>query len=312
MKIIEVKNLSKNFGNIKAVDNLSFDVNEKSIFSIIGRNGAGKTTTLRMLLNIYQPDNGEIIYTINNNKYQSTDTEIYKYLSYLPEERGLYKKMTIWDTIVFFAELKQSYNTQTKKLIEHYLQKFDLLDRKTAKIQDLSKGNQQKIQFIATIISNPQILILDEPFSGLDPININLMKDIILEQKQNGKTIIYSTHLIDFAEKMSDEVLFIDKGKNILYGNVLDIKRNFAKSNVIINCDDNFYKLNLGNYVETHTSFGKSKSIKLKNNVSPQEFLKYLIDNNITINGFTANDISLQDIFISLVNQNSGVVNGYQ
>lgn len=312
MKIIEVKNLSKNFGNIKAVDNLSFDVNEKSIFSIIGRNGAGKTTTLRMLLNIYQPDNGEILYTINNNKYQSTDTEIYKYLSYLPEERGLYKKMTVWDTIVFFAELKQSYNSQTKKLIENYLQKFDLLDRKTAKIQDLSKGNQQKIQFIATIISDPQILILDEPFSGLDPININLMKDIILEQKQNGKTIIYSTHLIDFAEKMSDEVLFIDKGKNILYGNVLDIKRNFAKSNVIINCDDNFYKLNLDNYVETHTSFGKSKSIKLKNNISPQEFLKYLIDNNITINGFTANDISLQDIFISLVNQNSGVVNEYQ
>lgn len=312
MKIIEVKNLSKNFGNIKAVDNLSFDVYEKSIFSIIGRNGAGKTTTLRMLLNIYQPDNGEILYTINNNKYQSTDTEIYKYLSYLPEERGLYKKMTVWDTIVFFAELKQSYNAQTKKLIEHYLQKFDLIDRKTAKIQDLSKGNQQKIQFIATIISDPQILILDEPFSGLDPININLMKDIILEQKQNGKTIIYSTHLIDFAEKMSDEVLFIDKGKNILYGNVLDIKRNFAKSNIIINCDDNFYKLNLDNYVETHTSFGKSKSIKLKNNISPQEFLIYLIDNNITINGFTANDISLQDIFISLVNQNSGVVNEYQ
>ncbi len=310
MNIIEVKSLTKKFGNITAVDNLSFSVPEKSIFAVIGRNGAGKTTTLRMMLNIYQPDQGEIIYHFNEKNYNSTNQEIYKYLSYLPEERGLYKKMTVWDTIVFFAELKQSYNSQTKKLIDHYLEKFNLKDRKTSKIQDLSKGNQQKIQFIATIISNPQILFLDEPFSGLDPINISLMKDIILEEKQKGKTIIYSTHLIDFAEKMSDEVLFIDNGKNILCGNVNEVKQNFAKSNIILNCDETFNNLDFSNFIDTYSSFGKSKSIKLKDNIKPQDFLKHLIDNNITINGFTANDISLQDIFLSLVKNPAEVENG--
>jgi ABC-2 type transport system ATP-binding protein len=186
-------------------------------------------------------------------------------------------------------------------MIENYLEIFDLKDRKNAKIQDLSKGNQQKIQFIATIITNPEIIILDEPLSGLDPININIIKDIIYEQKQADKTIVYSTHLIDFAEKISDSILFIDEGKNILSGNIEDVKANFAKSNVILSTESNIEEIDLNNFIENIASFGKSKSIKLKENIKPQDFLKYLVENNIIVNEFRANDISLQHIYFSYV-----------
>ncbi|HOP49723.1 MAG TPA: ATP-binding cassette domain-containing protein [Ignavibacteriales bacterium] len=301
MDIVEIKNLKKTFGNIVAVNNLSFTIPKNSIFAIIGRNGAGKTTTLRIMLDIYQPDNGEITYHFNDKTITSKSTELPKYISYLPEERGLYKKMTVWDTLIFFAELRNVISKKTQKMIENYLEIFDLKDRKNAKIQDLSKGNQQKIQFIATIITNPEIIILDEPLSGLDPININIIKDIIYEQKQAGKTIVYSTHLIDFAEKISDSILFIDEGKNILSGNIEDVKANFAKSNVILSTESNIEEIDLNNFIENIASFGKSKSIKLKENIKPQDFLKYLVENNIIVNEFRANDISLQHIYFSYV-----------
>ena len=215
MNILEVKNLYKSFDTIKAVDDVSFNIKQGSVFGLIGRNGAGKTTTLRMMMNIYTPDSGEILL---NGKH--IDNEFKKKVGYLPEERGLYKKMTVMDTLLFFADVKGKKGTNIKKRANEFLEKFDLADRKTTKIQDLSKGNQQKIQFIITILHDPEFLVLDEPFTGLDPINTDLLRQIIIDLRDKGKVIIFSTHLMDFAEKMCDYITMIDQGKIILDGNL--------------------------------------------------------------------------------------------
>ena len=204
MNILEVKNLYKSFDTIKAVDDVSFNIKQGSVFGLIGRNGAGKTTTLRMMMNIYTPDSWEILL---NGKH--IDNEFKKKVGYLPEERGLYKKMTVMDTLLFFAEVKGKKGTNIKTRANEFLEKFDLADRKTTKIQDLSKGNQQKIQFIITILHDPEFLVLDEPFTGLDPINTDLLRQIIIDLRDKGKVIIFSTHLMDFAEKMCDYITMI-------------------------------------------------------------------------------------------------------
>jgi len=194
MNALEVKNLCKSFGIVKAVDDVSFGVPEGSIFGLIGRNGAGKTTTIRMMMNIYLPDAGEVF--LRGEKVTAAFKDK---VGYLPEERGLYKKMKVLDTLLYFAELKGKSGKEVERKAVEYLEKFELADRKLSKIEDLSKGNQQKVQFIATILHDPEFIILDEPFSGLDPINTNLLKEIILDLKRQGRVIIFSTHLMDFA-----------------------------------------------------------------------------------------------------------------
>lgn len=182
MNALEVRNLTKTFDGITAVDNATFEVPEGSIFGLIGRNGAGKTTTIRMMMNIYMPDSGEVI--LRGTKVgQNFKNKV----GYLPEERGLYKKMKVWDTLLFFSEIKGNAGKNVQKKANEYLKRFDLLDRKNSKIEDLSKGNQQKIQFISTILHEPEFIILDEPFSGLDPINTNLLREIIVEEKRKVK-----------------------------------------------------------------------------------------------------------------------------
>ncbi|HMN24888.1 MAG TPA: ATP-binding cassette domain-containing protein, partial [Ignavibacteriaceae bacterium] len=189
MNVLEVKNLTKRFNGITAVDNASFSVTEGSVFGLIGRNGAGKTTTIRMMLNIYFPDEGEVLF-----KGAKIEQDFKDSVGYLPEERGLYKKMKVMDMLLFLAELKGKKGSEVSKLALQYLERFDLTDRKNSKIEDLSKGNQQKIQFISTVLHDPDFLIFDEPFSGMDPINTNLLKEIILEMKNKGKVVIFSTH----------------------------------------------------------------------------------------------------------------------
>ena len=208
MYALEVKNLTKTFDKIVAVDNASFEVPEGSIFGLIGRNGAGKTTTIRMMMNIYLPDSGEVVL-----RGVKVGQDFKNQVGYLPEERGLYKKMKVVDILYYFAELKGKTGRALHKKTDEYLKRFELYDRRFSKIEDLSKGNQQKVQFIATILHDPEFIILDEPFSGLDPINTNLLKEIILEMKQRGRVIIFSTHLMDFAEKMCDHIVMIDHGK---------------------------------------------------------------------------------------------------
>ena len=295
MIALEVKNLSKSFGKLKAVDNVSFEVPEGSIFGLIGRNGAGKTTTIRMMMNIYSPDSGEV--TLRGMK---VGQDFKDRVGYLPEERGLYKKMKVIDTLLFFAELKGVTGRAVSKKAKEYLQRFDLWERKNSKIEDLSKGNQQKIQFIATILHDPEFIILDEPFSGLDPINTNLLKEIILEKKKEGKVIIFSTHLMEFAEKMCDHIAMIDQGKIILSGSMSEIKSKFAQKNVSLNYEGDISFLKNHSMIKNISDFGNSTGIELKDASHRKELLKLLVENNITVNKFDANEISLHEIFVKL------------
>ena len=304
MNALEVRHLKKSFGKVKAVDDASFEVPEGAVFGLIGRNGAGKTTTIRMMMNIYIPDDGEVILR------GSPVTEEFKQrVGYLPEERGLYKKMNVWDTLMFFAEVKGKTGKDIERKANEYLKRFQLIDRKTSKVQDLSKGNQQKIQFIATILHDPEFLILDEPFSGLDPINTDLLRQIIIDLKNQGKVIIFSTHLMDFAEKMCDHIAMIDNGKIILGGSLSNIKAKFGNRNVNMTYDGNISFLQNHPIVEKIQDFGNTTGITVKEESQTQELLKLLLEKDVKIRKFNANDISLHEIFVRLAGDHNAEVN---
>lgn len=304
MGALEVQNLSKSFGDLKAVDNVSFQVPEGSIFGLLGRNGAGKTTTIRMLMNILLPDTGTV-----NFRGIKTGPDFNSKVGYLPEERGLYKKMKVLETLQFFAEVKGKSGRSTTKKAKQYLERFDLGDRANSKIEDLSKGNQQKIQFIATVLHDPEILILDELFSGLDPINTNLLKEIILEMKAQGKVILFSTHIMDFAEKMCDHLALIDHGNIKLNGSMTDIKAKYAQKNITLNYEGDISFLNNHPIIEKISDYGNSTSIKVKEVSQIQELLKMFVEKDIIITKFDANEISLQDIFMEVVGNAQEVKN---
>lgn len=293
MFALEVRNLSKSFDSLKAVDDVSFSVPEGSVFGLIGRNGAGKTTTIRMMMSIYLPDSGEVILRGSKIGQEFKDK-----VGYLPEERGLYKKMKVLETLLFFAELKGKTGRDVQAKANEYLERFDLTERKNSKLEDLSKGNQQKVQFITTVLHDPEFIILDEPFSGLDPINTNLLKEIILELKAQGKVIIFSTHLMDFAERMCDHIAMIDEGKIILHGNLEEIKERFGQRNVTISHVGDISFLKSSPFIEKFESFGNVTSIRVKEPSQIQEILKLLVQKNIIVKKFDAEDISLHQIFV--------------
>ncbi len=304
MTALEVKNLSKSFGELKAVDDASFIVPEGSIFGLLGRNGAGKTTTIRMMMNIHMPDSGEI-----NFRGIKAGPEFNSKVGYLPEERGLYKKMKVLDTLLFFAEIKGKKGKQITKLAKEYLKRFDLSDRMNSKIEDLSKGNQQKVQFISTLLHDPEVLILDELFSGLDPINTNLMKNIILELKAKGKIILFSTHVMEFAERMCDHIAIIDHGKIKLNGSISEIKAERSKLNISLNYEGDLSFLQHHSIVESISDYGNSVGIRVREEKDIQTLLKLLVDNKVIVKKFDANDISLEEIFIDLVGKEDAEVN---
>lgn len=295
MNALEVKNLTKRFNGLTAVDDISFTISENSIFGLIGRNGAGKTTTIRMMMNIYLPDSGEVIL-----RGTRIGQEFRNRVGYLPEERGLYKQMKVLDTLLFFAEVKGKTGKNILKKADEYLEHFGLLDRKNSKVEDLSKGNQQKLQFISTILHDPDFLILDEPFSGLDPVNINVIKEIILDLKRQGKVIIFSTHLMDFAEKLCDEIAMIDHGKIILRGALPDIKKRFSQDYISLSFNGDISFLSDHNIIESIENYGNTTGIKLRQDANPQDLLRLLVEKNIKVSRFDANEISLHDIFIKL------------
>ena len=303
MYSLEVKNLTKTFDKVVAVNNASFEVPDGSIFGLIGRNGAGKTTTIRMMMGIYLPDSGDVIL-----KGAKVGQEFKNRVGYLPEERGLYKKMKVLETLLYFAELKGKTGRAVQKKAEEYLKRFDLYDRRLSKVEDLSKGNQQKIQFISTILHEPDFIILDEPFSGLDPVNTNLLKDIILEMKSKGKVIIFSTHLMDFAEKMCDHIAMIDHGKIILKGSLAEIKAKHAQRNVSLTYDGDISFLNGHPIVEKVENYGNTTGIRLREENQTQQLLKLLVERNVLVKKFDANDISLQEIFIEHAGKEEGGV----
>jgi ABC-2 type transport system ATP-binding protein len=294
MNALEVKQLSKTFGSFKAVDGVSFSIPEGVIFGLLGRNGAGKTTTIRMLMNIYEADSGEIRF-----RGARVGQDFRDRVGYLPEERGLNVKLRVMDTLLYLAELKGKNGQAVKHKAQYYLDRFDLGTRGNSKIQELSKGNQQKIQFISTVLHEPDFIILDEPFSGMDPVNVNLFKDIILELKQQGRAIIFSTHLMHFAETMCDHIALIDRGKLLLSGPLADVKARFSERNVMLHYEGDLGFLKQKAYVRKVQDFGNSSGIEVASRDDTQRLLQDLVANGVRIYRFDANDISLHDIFLS-------------
>ena len=223
--ILSVQNVVKTYGSYCAVNNVSLDVPKGSVFGMLGPNGAGKTSLIRMITTITAPDEGAIY--LDGEKLNPRSPEK---IGYMPEERGLYKKMKVGEHLLYLAQLKGLNNQQAVKAIDHWLTKFEIQDWWSKKIEDLSKGMQQKIQFIATILHRPTLLILDEPFTGLDPINTNLIKDEIRVLNESGISIIFSTHRMEQVEEMCDHIVLINKGKNVLYGEVQAIKKQYKQN----------------------------------------------------------------------------------
>lgn len=224
-KLLEVHNVSKNYGNFKALDDVSISINKGNIFGLLGPNGAGKTTLIRIINQITMPDSGSVILD-----GQPLKPEDIKYIGYLPEERGLYKTMKVGEQALYLAQLKGLSKQEAKTRLKYWFDRLDIGDWWDKKIQELSKGMAQKIQFVVTVLHNPKLLIFDEPFSGFDPINANLIKDEILQLRDDGATIIFSTHRMESVEEMCDNIALIHKSHKILDGNLIDIKREYKNN----------------------------------------------------------------------------------
>lgn len=295
MKVLQVENISKSFGNLKAVDQLSFEIGEGVIFGLLGPNGAGKTTTIRMINNIIIPDSGRIS-VLNHGDFTTASN----YIGYLPEERGLYRKMKVGELLHFLGRLKGMPKDEAHKGIDYWLQRLDLMEWKKKKVEELSKGMQQKLQFIGIILHKPKLLILDEPFMGLDPINTNLIKDIMLELKNSGATIIFSTHLMENAEKLCDEILLINKGKNVLSGRLAEVKKRFGRENVVLEFDGDDGFLRTSDQIKKYDYYGNYVEIQLHQHADPQKLLIEALK-HARIRKFEIKEPSLNEIFIETV-----------
>lgn len=227
--MLQVEHLEKSFGDYRAVADLSFEIQDGSIMGLIGQNGAGKTTTFRLILDFLNPDQGTILWN-----GQPISAKEYNLIGYLPEERGLYPKVSIEEQLVFFAELRGKTRKEILPKIDEWMDKFQVKGKKTDKVKSLSKGNQQKVQLIATLIHEPKLVILDEPFSGLDPVNAELLKDGILQLKKQGSCVIFSSHNMDNVEKICDHLIMLNNGQTVLKGKVHDIRESFGRTKLFL------------------------------------------------------------------------------
>ena len=291
-----VENVTKKFGEFTAVDDLSFDVRPGRVFGFLGPNGAGKTTTIRMIVGITEPDFGKIEF-----RGREISSDLQDRIGYLPEERGLYKKLKIIDQLRYFAALKNVPSREADKRIDFWMDRMNLGDWKKKKTTDLSKGMQQKIQFISAVLHDPELLILDEPFAGLDPINVSFLIDVVDEFKTQEKTIIFSTHLMETAERLCDDILLINKAKKVLSGGLRQVRAGFGKNLIALRADGAGNVLNDSSFVAEVTEHADESVIRLVNGADPQEFLKKLIENGASVSKFEQVEPSLNDIFIGEV-----------
>lgn len=291
--IVEIKNFSKSFGNSQVIDDLSFDVHTGEIFAFLGANGSGKTTTIRALLGIFQADKGELL--INGQEYGPEHAEL---LGYLPEERGLYLQANVLETMTYFGQIKGLSQLEAKERSMRYLERVELADKAKTKIQKLSSGQQQKIQLGITIINRPKLLILDEPTKGLDPVNRNLLLEILMElQNENGSTIVFSTHQMDEAEKIADRLVMIKQGRRALYGEVDEVKRSFGENTIRLSFSG---KLPQNNELYTAKVENRTAAIIPHDGIKPREVLNYLVKAGVEIASYQVTAPSLQEIFIKV------------
>ena len=297
---VNLDQVTKTYGEFTAVDQLSLAARAGRIFGLLGPNGAGKTTTIRMIVNITAPDSGRI-----HLFGHRISPEVQDRVGYLPEERGLYKKMKVADQLRFFAELKNVRAKEIGTRIDAWLDRVKLREWKNKRAMELSKGMQQKVQFLTAILHNPDLLILDEPFSGLDPVNVELLQEIVLDLKASGKTIIFSTHQMEIAERICDDICLINRSRKVLEGSIREVKRGFGRNEVALRFEGGDGVLDdpaLVSKVERHSD---GFEVVLAERVTAQHLLQRLISSGATIGKFEMIEPSLNKIFIAKVTENS-------
>ena len=296
MPTVSVSSIRKSFGKVQAVKDVSFEVNPGEIFGLLGPNGAGKTTTIRIMMDIFRPDSGQV--SILGGKLNQ---EKKRRIGYLPEERGLYKDLELEQNLVFLSTLKGLSESQARSRLAGWLKRMDLYEHRTKKVQELSKGMQQKAQLIATLLHDPYLIVIDEPFSGLDPVNTRLVKDLIEEQRQAGKTIVMSTHQMYQVEALCNRIVLINHGRSVLYGEVEQIKHNFAGNAVRVKGQGDFSRV--PGVLQVRRDNG-SWQMALAAGTNPQDVLRTLALNEaVKIERFEIAEPSLDDIFVSLVQE---------
>ncbi|MFZ5516318.1 MAG: ABC transporter ATP-binding protein [Candidatus Zhuqueibacterota bacterium] len=300
MSILSIEHVYKSFKDVNAVQDLNLELPPGVIFGLLGPNGAGKTTTIRMIMDIIIPDKGKISLFGKPNSQ-----ELRNNVGYLPEERGLYKKMKVGELIVFLAEMKGVKPSDAKARIKLWLERFEMSEWIDKKLEALSRGMQQKIQFISTVIHNPRLIILDEPFTGLDPVNSELIKDVMLEQKNSGSTIIFSTHLMEQVEKLCDSICLINHGRVVLSGNLSEIKKRYRKNSIRMEFEGSAKFLNDKKLVSAFEENEKFTVIHPSDSATIQQVLKAAIQ-EVTINRFEIMELSLHEIFIETVTKKQG------
>jgi len=295
---IEIRKVTKTFGDVVAVDNLSLDVPEGSVYGFIGPNGSGKTTTLRMIMNIFYPDSGSIKVLGDATPGACTDR-----LGYLPEERGLYRRMKTREILKFYGELKTGRRVDRE--IDTWLERMDLAAWADKKVEALSKGMSQKVQFIASVVSDPDVLILDEPFAGLDPVNTDVIRSAILDLQDRGTTIVFSTHDMNMAERMCDFIFMIFKGRKVLDGTLADIQDEYGADTLRVSCEGGAAAMRGIAGVAKVNDFGRLQEVRMADGADPQEILAAIMART-SVTSFELTRPSLHDIFIRIAGPEAG------
>lgn len=304
MKVLELHHLKKYFATQRAVDDMSFSIDRGDIFGLLGPNGAGKTTLIRMITGIFYPDSGDIIF---KEKRFDPLNDISR-IGYMPEERGLYKKMKIGDQVMYLARLKGLSKQEAARRIKIWFERFGMESWWNKKVEDLSKGMSQKLQFVTTVMHEPDLIILDEPFSGLDPVNANLIKDEIFNLSKNGSTIIFSTHRMEQVEEICDHIVLMNTGKKILDGTISEVKQDFKEHIFNITVDTTPFSSDYFQILDHTTGNWR---IKIHENIQPNQVLNEFIQRGVQVIGFNEILPSLNDIFIRLV-ENTATARAFQ
>ena len=294
MSAIEVKRISKTFGSLRAVDDVSFEVYPGEIFGLLGPNGAGKTTSIRMILDIFKPDSGSI------NVLGGAMSEAKKdKIGYLPEERGLYQDIPLERCLTYLASLKGMEPDKIHTRLNAYLERFELISSRKKKVKELSKGMQQKAQLIITLIHEPELIIIDEPFAALDPINTQMVREVLMEQRSNGKAVVMCTHQMHQVEELCDRLVLINKGKVVLYGDIHETRRKFARPEIKVAFAGEFPTQIVG--VSSIERENHEVRLHLETGTSPQDVLKNLVNSGVALEQFEIAMPTLDEIFIEVV-----------
>jgi ABC-2 type transport system ATP-binding protein len=305
--ILELKNLQKHYATQKAVDDVSFSIKQGSIFGLLGPNGAGKTTLLRMITGIFYPDSGDLLFDGKPFDPQND----FVHIGYMPEERGLYKKMKIGEQAMYLAQLKGLSKSEALEKIKFWFKKFEMESWWNKKVEDLSKGMSQKLQFVTTVLHEPKLIILDEPFSGLDPLNANLIKDEIYGLAQRGSTIIFSTHRMEQVEEICDHIILMNLGKKILDGTVTDVKQQFKENKFNVQFKGQPTELVSPIFTIEHQE-KQQLIVKINEGYNSNHVLNYLLQQDVLIERFNEILPSLNDIFIHLVEGSKATTRAFQ